>query len=143
MRFHRLILTVLGCMSVALSQQTNVPRLGADAPTLNYKEVHDWPTPLRNAAGTPAPWNFIQVSGVAVDSRGHILVLHRGAQALLDFESDGTLVRPWTSISFSEGKVAGIAKADQVPGKSHYSAVRQNPDAARQKGRGWSGSRHL
>src|SRR5258707_14280239 len=88
-RFCRLSLLALSCMAVALAQSGNVPRLGADAPTLNYKEVHDWPTPLRNAAGTPAPWNFIQVSGVAVDSRGHILVLHRGAQALLDFESNG------------------------------------------------------
>jgi DNA-binding beta-propeller fold protein YncE len=109
-------------MAVALAQ-SKVPRLGADAPTLNYKEVPNWPTRLLNAAGTPAPWNFIQVSGVAVDSRGHILVLHRGAQALLDFESDGKLVKPWTTITFSEGKVAGVAKPDQVPGKSHYSAV--------------------
>jgi len=96
---------------VAWAQQSSVPRLGADKPTLNYKEVPNWPTPLKNAAGTPAPWNFIQVSGVAVDSRGHILVLHRGAQPLLDFESNGTLVRPWTSVTFSEGKVAGIAKS--------------------------------
>ena len=119
----RLSVLALSCMAVALAQQNNVPRLGADKPTLNYKEVPNWPTPLMNAAGTPAPWNFIQVSGVAVDSRRHILVLHRGAQALLDFESNGKLVHPWTSITFSEGKVAGVAKADQVPGKSHYSAV--------------------
>ena len=119
----RLSVLAVGCVAVALAQQSKVPRLGADAPTLNYKEVPNWPTRLLNAAGTPAPWNFIQVSGVAVDSRGHILVLHRGAHALLDFESNGTLVHPWTSITFSEGKVAGIAKPDQVPGKSHYSAV--------------------
>ena len=73
-------------ITTALAQQNNVPRLGTDKPILNYKEVPNWPTPFMNAAGTPAPWNFIQVSGVAVDSRGHILVLHRGAQALLDFE---------------------------------------------------------
>src|SRR4051812_6392441 len=94
----RLSLLVLSCIGLALAQQSNVPRLGADKPILNYKEVPNWPTPLLNAAGTPAPWNFIQVSGVAVDTRGHILVLHRGAQALLDFESTGKLVRPWTSI---------------------------------------------
>jgi peptidylamidoglycolate lyase len=119
----RLSALALSCVAVAFAQQNNVPRLGADKPTLNYEEVPNWPTPFMNAAGTPAPWNFIQVSGVAVDSRGHILVLHRGAQALLDFESTGKLVHPWTTINFSEGKVAGVAKADQVPGKSHYSAV--------------------
>jgi len=117
-----LSLLAVSCMAVALAQN-KVPRLGSDAPTLNYKEVPNWPTRLLNAAGTPAPWNFIQVSGVALDSRGHVLVLHRGAQALLDFESDGKLVKPWTTITFSEGKVAGVAKPDQVPGKSHYSAV--------------------
>jgi DNA-binding beta-propeller fold protein YncE len=85
--------------------------------------VPDWPIQMPNAAGTPAQWNFIQVSGVAVDSRGHILVLHRGAQPLLDFESNGKLVRPWSTVTFSEGKVAAIATADRVPGKSLYSAV--------------------
>ena len=123
MRFRRVSLLAFGGIAMVLAQQGNVPRLGPNAPSGGYKEVKDWPTALKNAAGTPAPWNFIQVSGIAVDSRGHILVLHRGAQALLDFESNGTLVKPWTSINFSEGKVAGIAKADQVAGKSKYSAV--------------------
>ena len=122
-QIRRLSVLALCGITMALAQQNNVPRLGTDKPTLNYKEVPNWPTPFLNAAGTPAPWNFIQVSGVAVDSRGHILVLHRGAQALLDFESNGKLVHPWTTITFSEGKVAGVAKADQVPGKSKYSAV--------------------
>ena len=117
-QIRRLSLFVICGITAALAQRNNVPRLGADKPTLNYKEVPNWPTPFMNAAGTPAPWNFIQVSGVAVDSRGHILVLHRGAPALLDFESTGKLVHPWTGITFSEGKVAGIAKADQVQGKS-------------------------
>jgi len=116
-------LLALVCFGMALGQQGNSARLGANAPTLGYKEVPDWPAPLRNAAGTPAPWNFIQVSGVAVDARGHILVLHRGAQPLLDFESNGKLVRSWDSVTFSEGKVAAIAPADRLPGKSGYSAV--------------------
>ena len=128
MRIRRVNLVALTSMVLALAylgnaQQKDTPRLGTSAPTMGYKEVPNWPTPFVNAAGTPAPWNFIQVSGVAVDSRGHVLVLHRGAQPLLDFESSGKLVKPWTSITFSEGKVAGIAKPDQVPGKSKYSAV--------------------
>jgi len=123
MRFDHVNLLVFGCIAIALGQQGNVPRLGADAPTLGYKEVPDWPAQLPNAAGTAAPWNFIQVSGIAVDSRGHILVLHRGALPLLDFESNGKFVRPWTTVTFSEGKVAAIAQEDRVPGKALYSAV--------------------
>jgi len=122
-RLIRVSLPVFAVVGMALGQQGNEPRLGANAPTLGYKEVPDWPAQIRNAAGTPAPWNFIQVSGVTVDSRGHILVLHRGAQPLLDFESNGKLVRPWNSVTFSEGKVAGIAPRDRVAGKSGYSAV--------------------
>ena len=110
MRFGHINLLGFGCIGIALCQQSNVPRLGAGAPTLGYKEVPDWPIQMPNAAGTPAPWNFIQVSGVAVDSRGHVLVLHRGAQPLLDFESNGKLVRPWSTVTFSEGKVAAIAR---------------------------------
>ena len=109
MRLGHINLLGFVCIAIALCQQSNVPRLGSDAPTLGYKEVPDWPIQMPNAAGTPAPWNFIQVAGVAVDSRGHVLVLHRGAQPLLDFESNGKLVGPWSTVRFSEGKVAAIA----------------------------------
>jgi DNA-binding beta-propeller fold protein YncE len=122
MRFSHVSLLAVS-IGISLGQQGNAPTLGADAPSLGYREVLNWPAPMLNAAGTPAPWNFIQVSGVAVDSQGHILVLHRGAQPLLDFESNGKFVRSWNSIQFSEGKVASIAPADRVPGKSGYSAV--------------------
>jgi hypothetical protein len=72
MRLGHINLLGFGCIAIALCQQSNVPRLGSDAPTLGYKEVPDWPIQMPNAAGTPAPWNFIQVSGVAIDSRGHV-----------------------------------------------------------------------
>ena len=72
---------------------------------------------------SPAPWNFIQVSGVAVDARGHVLVLHRGAYPILEFESDGKLVRSSGNGLFSEGKVAAIAPGDRIPGHALYSAV--------------------
>ena len=59
----------------------------ADLPALPYKLV-EWPTLPISAAGVPAgPWNFIQVASVAVTPRGTILVLHRGAHPLLEFES--------------------------------------------------------
>jgi DNA-binding beta-propeller fold protein YncE len=90
---------------------------------MGYKEVPEWPNQLLSAAGTPAPWNFIQVSGVAVDGRGHILVLHRGAHPILEFESNGKLVRSWGDGMFSEGKISAIAPHDRVPGKALYTAV--------------------
>src|SRR5579871_5670884 len=123
MFFCRVSLLAIGSFGFVLGQQINAPRLGPNAPSLGYQQVPDWPAQMMNAAGTAAPWNFIQVSGVAIDSRGHILVLHRGAHPFLEFESNGKFVRSWDNILFSEGKVAAIAPSDRVPGRSAYSAV--------------------
>ena len=109
---------------VAFGQQGNSSGLGANGSTMGYKEVPEWPAEVANAAGTPAgPWNFIQVSGVTVDGQGHILVLHRGAHPILEFESNGKFVRSWGDGMFSEGKVVAIAPRDRIPGRALYSAV--------------------
>ena len=68
-------------------------------------------------------WNLIQVPGVAVDSRGHVLVLHRGAHPILVFDTAGKFIRSWGDGMFSEGKVAAVAARDRAPGASGYSAV--------------------
>src|SRR5260370_40944078 len=82
-----------------------------------YELVPDWPTEARTAAGTPAgPWNLIQAPGVAVDSRGHVLVLHRGAHAILEFESGGKFVRSWGDGMFSDGKGVAVFKGERKAG---------------------------
>jgi DNA-binding beta-propeller fold protein YncE len=89
-----------------------------------YQLLPEWPTPATTAAGTPAgPWNFGQVAAVAVDSSGHVLVLHRGAQPIMSFDPGGKFVRSWGEGMFSEGKVVRVAPADRKPGASGYSAV--------------------
>src|ERR1700676_4196779 len=123
MRLFRASVLLVASSSLVLAQPPSPPRLGSNAPNPGYQEVPDWPAQLMNAAGAPAPWNFIQVSGVAIDSHGHILVLHRGAHPLLEFEINGKLVRPWDNIVFSEGKVAAIAPSYRVAGHSAYSAA--------------------
>ena len=88
-----------------------------------YSLVADWPLPARTAAGTSTSWNLIQVPGVAVDSRGHVLVLHRGAHPVLDFDAAGKCVHSWGDGMFSEGKVAAVSPGDRASGASGYSAV--------------------
>ena len=88
----------------------------------SYKLV-DWPAPAINAAGFPAAWNLIQASGVAVTERGTVLVLHRGAHPVLEFDTNGKFLRSWGDGMFSEGKVAAMAKAYWTPDRSRYSAV--------------------
>ena len=88
-----------------------------------YTEAPAWPSPATSAAGTPASWNFGQVSGVATGADGNILVLHRGAHPIMLFDSAGRFVRAWGDGLFSDGKVGGIAPADRVAGESSYTAV--------------------
>ena len=123
MRIDRISPLILTLAHLASAQQSSAPRLGPNAPDLGYKEVPEWPAQMLNAAGTPAPWNFIQVSGVAVNAEGHVLVLHRGAHPILEFDSSGKFVRSWGDGMFSEGKVGAIAPADRVAGRALYSAV--------------------
>jgi DNA-binding beta-propeller fold protein YncE len=97
-------------------------RGNADVPTLPYKLV-DWPTPPPSAAGVPGAWNFIQVASVAISPRRSVLVFHRGAHPLMEFDASGKFVRSWGDGMFSEGKVAAIPEAHWTADKSHYSAV--------------------
>ena len=90
--------------------------------TLPYKLV-EFPTPATSAAGFPMPWNLIQVSAVAIAANGNVLVLHRGAHPILEFEPGGKLVRSWGDGLFSEGKVAGLPQSAWAPDRSRYSAV--------------------
>src|SRR5204862_7980696 len=85
--FGRSSLLLFCFFSVALCQQRKTTaKKSSDIPTLNYKYV-DWPIEATSAAGFPAgPWNFIQVAAVATTARGYILVLHRGAQPIMEFE---------------------------------------------------------
>lgn len=127
MRRYRLSLLVFCFAGVALCQVEKGggrgAGRGADIPTLNYKLVN-WPTEATSAAGFPAgPWNLIQAPAVAVDARGHILVLHRGANPILEFESDGKFVRSWGDGMFSFGKVTFVPPANRAPTRSNYSAV--------------------
>jgi DNA-binding beta-propeller fold protein YncE len=77
----------------------------------------------KSTAGFDAPWNFIQVASVAISPRGTVLVLHRGAHPLLEFDTAGKLIKSWDGPTISEGKVAGIPKNNWAPDRSRYSAV--------------------
>ena len=94
----------------------------AEIANLPYTVV-DWPAPPTSAAGVPGAWNFIQVASVAITPRGTVLVLHRGAHPVMEFERSGKFLQSWGDGMFSEGKVAAIPEAHWTDDKSHYSAV--------------------
>jgi DNA-binding beta-propeller fold protein YncE len=113
MRSARVWCIVLACVVVGVTD------IGVGQ--TQYKLV-EWPAPATNAAGFPAAWNLIQTSGVAVTARGTVLVLHRGAHPVLEFDTNGKFLRSWGDGMFSEGKVAAMAKAYWAPDRSRYSA---------------------
>lgn len=89
----------------------------------SYAEVAEWPMPAHSVAGTPTAWNFGQVVAVATGGDGDILVLHRGAHAILAFDADGRFVRSMGAGLFSHGKVAGVGEDRRSPTGSRYTAV--------------------
>jgi len=95
----------------------------AEAATLAYEQVKEWPMPSTSAVGAPGPWNFGQVSAVAANPNGNVLVFHRGAHPIMEFESSGKFVRSWGDGMISEGKVFTLAQPYQVEGRTIHSAV--------------------
>jgi len=118
----RFVLLVL-CSSGLLFSQQRGPVPGSESPDLGYKLATDWPNPPKNAAGSTGVWNLIQVASVAVDSQGRVIVLHRGAYPVLEFDSAGKLLKSWGNGMFSDGKVMTVTPAERAPGASAHSAV--------------------
>lgn len=119
------VLILFGSFVVAATWPLAAGQAGssaAEVPDLPYKLV-EWPAPPTSAAGVPGAWNFIQVASVAITPRGTILVLHRGAHPIMEFDGSGKLLRSGGDGMFSEGKVAAIPEAHWTADKSHYSAV--------------------
>ena len=71
-------------MSADRSQPKESPSIVA--PPLGYEPVPD-------IFKLPVGTNFGACSSVAVNSRGHIFVFHRSAQALMEFDAEGTYLR--------------------------------------------------
>ncbi|MPZ42960.1 MAG: hypothetical protein GEV05_06085 [Betaproteobacteria bacterium] len=71
-------------MSADRSQPKDDPAIAA--PPLGYEPVPD-------IFKLPVGTNFGACSSVAVNSRGHIFVFHRSAQALLEFDAEGSYLR--------------------------------------------------
>ena len=61
-------------------------RTEAGIPKLNYEAVP-------NFFQLPVGQNFVEPCGVAINSKGHIYVFHRGRHPLMEFDSSGKFIR--------------------------------------------------
>src|SRR5262249_17082293 len=55
-------------------------------PKLSYEAVPDF-------FQLPADQHFVEVAGVAVNTKGHIYVFHRGKHPLMEFDANGKFLR--------------------------------------------------
>ena len=121
MRSVLLLAASLACLSLpAISQPAPQP----DIPVVHYKAVPDWPRTLLGDKGVPTVgWNYWQVSSVAVEKNGNILVLHRGDDPIMEYKPNGDFIGTWGEVKFDHGKVAAVAKKDRDLAKSGYQAT--------------------
>jgi DNA-binding beta-propeller fold protein YncE len=77
-----------GFAAVAAAQRPDIPPQAIAGPALGVVAVEQ-----AQAIELPADLELGQVASVAVDGRGHLFVLHRGPQALLEFDTEGRFVR--------------------------------------------------
>ena len=109
------LLAVLVCALPAFAQSAQQP----DAPVIHYKAVPEWPKPLLGDKKLPAgPWNYIQVTSVAVKKDGNILVMHRGDDPILEYKPNGDFVGPFGDVKFSHGKVMPMQKDVAAKGRT-------------------------
>jgi DNA-binding beta-propeller fold protein YncE len=76
----RLMSAILALAVVAAAQ--------TDWPKLKYAVDSEWPR-------LPAGWTFEETPGVAVDSREHAFVFHRGPHSIIEFDKSGGVARTW------------------------------------------------
>ena len=75
-----ILLFFLLLVGISASAQSTKP------PDLGYKLVPDF-------LSLPAGANFVEVSGIALNSKGHIFVFNRGPKPLMEFDGNGTFIR--------------------------------------------------
>src|ERR1700755_2629027 len=82
---------LLGLTLSPLAQPASHP----DSPVVHYKAVPEWPKAPVGDKGFPSAWNYWQVTSIAVEKNGNILVMHRGDFPILEYTPNGELIGPW------------------------------------------------
>src|SRR5580698_3583677 len=62
-----------------------------------YESLQEW-AKVPDAEG----WDFIEVSGVAVDSKDNVYVMNRGQHPIIVFDSAGNFLRSWGEGEFDQ-----------------------------------------
>ena len=90
------LLTLMWAGVPARGQRPSIPPQAIDGPDLGYRAVDP-----AEAFDLPDGVAFASVAAVTIDREGHVFVLHRGEQSLMEFDADGRFIR-----AFGEGLFA-------------------------------------
>jgi len=100
---HLLGFVVCVCSSAVAAQTSEEPSV----PKLNYETVADF-------FQLPAGENFVEPAGVAVNSKGHIYVFHRGKHPLMEFDPSGKFIRSIADDLFVTAHMVRIDVGDNI-----------------------------
>lgn len=76
-------------------------------PRLNYEALPDF-------FQLPAGEHFVEVAGVAVNSKGHIYVFHRGKHPLMEFDASGKFLRSIADDLFVSAHTVRVDAEDNI-----------------------------
>jgi len=76
-------------------------------PKLNYEAVPDF-------FQLPPDQHFVEVAGVAVNSKGHIYVFHRGRHPLMEFDANGKFLRSIADDLFVTAHTVRVDAEDNI-----------------------------
>lgn len=89
--------------SLAAAQGTGEPAV----PKLDYEVVPDF-------FQLPAGENFVEPAGVAINSKGHIYVFHRGKHPLMEFDASGKFIRSIADDLFVTAHMVRVDADDNI-----------------------------
>src|SRR5262249_32169252 len=98
----------LAILTAFLSTASTFSCLGEEQiPKLNYEAVPDF-------FQLPADQHFVEVAGVAVNSKGHIYVFHRGRHPLMEFDANGKFLRSIADDLFVSAHTVRVDAEDNI-----------------------------
>src|SRR5216684_3851130 len=101
---HLLSLLIILFASTSMSERA----FGEEPiPKLNYEAVPDF-------FQLPAGEHFVEVAGVAVNSKGHVYVFHRGKHPLMEFDASGKFIRSIADDLFVTAHMVRVDAEDNI-----------------------------
>ena len=102
-RIRRFLIFAAFCLAISIFPG----RAEESIPKLNYEAVPDF-------FQLPANEHFVEVAGVAINSKGHIYVFHRGKHPLMEFDASGKFIHSIADDLFVTAHTVRVDSEDNI-----------------------------